>query len=304
MATSLRRTYTPYSAYADGEDDAPQAQRLAQRAQTRQQAVARTPLTMRRPTAPGSMPASGGVVGSAAAPSPSAINPVRPASPLVQPNTVRRAPPTPTPGPGVAPGHGGIDVNSYVGSAYGAGKPAERMDRLAPPTSEEAADRILRARFGAPPNERGQIDTADKNGSRSIDIPADAGAPTSEPGTPTAAPTPAAQLSAFTSPGSMAPTTGLKPAPPAPQQTERANPLSGANSPQPEDTDEQINNAHGTGFIQRGRGSVPAGSDALPAASGHTVGGTGVYARRFSSPQSAQVYGNFVRRIFGDQQIA
>ncbi len=89
--------------------------------------------------------------------------------------------------------------------------------------------------------------------------------------------------------------------PPPQQQTEAVYPLSGATSTQPQDTTSQLpNDARQAGFSQRGQG-VPRGTDA---ADGMTVGGTGLYARRFASPQAANIYHEYTKRLFGDPQIA
>lgn len=106
----------------------------------------------------------------------------------------------------------------------------------------------------------------------------------------------------------------------APQQTERANPLSGDNNVPMESTTTRVPPAP---FIQRGT-SVPSGRDTIPAPIRDTAtidsdiqqsidgtqnnlrggpqpvtGGSGLYRRSFSNPSSAQRYGNFVQRLFG-----
>ncbi len=79
-------------------------------------------------------------------------------------------------------------------------------------------------------------------------------------------------------------------------QTESNNPLSGDGNKQPAGTSAPIDPARALGFSHRGAG-VPQGQDAMPEA-GH-VGGSGLYARKFASPASADIYSGFVRRLFG-----
>lgn len=122
-------------------------------------------------------------------------------------------------------------------------------------------------------------------------------------------------------PPPLTPATGLARAPsvvaaqPAPylppQQTERANPLSGDNNFPMEGKTTPVIRAP---FVQRGAG-LPAGTDAAPAAIKDTltedndigaamngtlgrIGGTGAFARKFGNPQSASVYDSYVRRLF------
>jgi len=122
-------------------------------------------------------------------------------------------------------------------------------------------------------------------------------------------------------PPPLAPATGLARAPsvvaaqPAyrpPQQTERANPLTGDNNfPMEGQTTAPLARAP---FVQRGAG-LPAGMDAAPAAIKDTltedndigtaingtlgrIGGTGAFARKFGSAQSADVYSSYLRRLY------
>ncbi len=53
------------------------------------------------------------------------------------------------------------------------------------------------------------------------------------------------------------------------------------------------------GFSSRGS-MAPTGTDAQPGDA--NVGGTGLYSKRFSSPASAKIYDNYVKRIFGSAQ--
>ena len=76
-----------------------------------------------------------------------------------------------------------------------------------------------------------------------------------------------------------------------PQQTERANPLSGDNNYPKEDQTTAVQPAP---FVQRGT-SVPQGQDVRPA-----VGGSGAFRRSFSNPASASAYSSYVRRLFPD----
>lgn len=75
-------------------------------------------------------------------------------------------------------------------------------------------------------------------------------------------------------------------------QTESNNPLSGDTNKAPEEETTSINPAQAAGFSARGA-TTPAGSDA--------VGGTGLFQRRFSSPQAAGIYDQYVRRLFGNE---
>lgn len=69
---------------------------------------------------------------------------------------------------------GGIDVNSYRGSMWrGSGsQPSTLNSQPQALMREQTADGALRSRFGPPPNERGQIDIAGTNGTRSVINPA------------------------------------------------------------------------------------------------------------------------------------
>jgi hypothetical protein len=57
--------------------------------------------------------------------------------------------------------------------------------------------------------------------------------------------------------------------------------------------------AQNLGFSSRGS-MAPTGTDAQPGDA--NVGGTGLYSKRFSSPASAKIYGDYVSRIFGGNQ--
>lgn len=96
------------------------------------------------------------------------------------------------------------------------------------------------------------------------------------------------------------PTTGLSRVPPAPQQTERVNPLVGDVNAQPEDTTRTVAPAQSAGaalgFSSRGS-KTPAGTDAAP---GPNTGGSGLYSRVFSNSRAASVYDGYVRTLFGD----
>jgi hypothetical protein len=127
---------------------------------------------------------------------------------------------------------------------------------------EASADAILRKRFGAPPNERPKAPAAPEP---------DLGAP---PVTPTTA------LPAT-------PTTSAAP------QTESNNPLTGDTNRAPGGTTTSVDPARAAGFSQRGA-AVPAGSDQV-------TGGTGIFARKFSTPGAAGIYDKFVKRLFGNE---
>lgn len=148
------------------------------------QAIPNTrPGAISRATASGFVDAAGNPVGAApgGTPTTSAAQQTESADPLTGTNnqvpggaTVPVAPPPSTgltrAGPAPAPGHGGIDVNSYVGSRYasptlpsGDDNPAAAISKPGyqpPETSEQGADQALRQRFGAPPNERGAVDVS------------------------------------------------------------------------------------------------------------------------------------------------
>ncbi len=128
-------------------------------------------------------------------------------------------------------------------------------------------------------------------------------------------------------PGSPAATGSLATpaARPAPQQTERANPLTGDNNRQPESTTAPVqppgsalqqsmqgtfNDLRGTTpatrapFVQRGAGT-PQGQDAAVPNEDDTIGGSmaGTQSliagsRRFSNPASANIYQSFLQRAF------
>lgn len=95
-----------------------------------------------------------------------------------------------------------------------------------------------------------------------------------------------------------------------PQQTERANPLTGDNNLPPEGATTSLARVP---FVQRGAG-VPAGQDALPAPIMATeteddtiagsmagtqsrIGGNGAFARRFSQPGKQSAYDSYLKRI-------
>jgi hypothetical protein len=78
----------------------------------------------------------------------------------------------------------------------------------------------------------------------------------------------------------------------APQQTEAANPLTGDDTTQPQDTTSAVDPASQAGFSSRGA-AVPKGAD--------SIGGTGLFQRKFSSPAAASAYDSYVRRLFGNE---
>ncbi len=81
-----------------------------------------------------------------------------------------------------AVGPRGIDVNSYSGSIYGPPGSAQPIPGYQPkPSADQAADALLRSRYGAPPNERGQIDIAGANGTRAVPSAAAMSVTASEP---------------------------------------------------------------------------------------------------------------------------
>lgn len=119
-----------------------------------------------------------------------------------------------------------------------------------------------------------------------------------------------------------------------PQQTERANPLTGDNNIPMESTTTRV----AAPFVQRGR-TTPSGQDVSPKplmaptnpdetisssmqgtfdrlrgdmavpmkanqASKTFTGGTGKFARSFGNPTSAATYHSFVQKLFGDAQNA
>lgn len=100
--------------------------------------------------------------------------------------------------------------------------------------------------------------------------------------------------------------TGYRP----PQQTERANPLSGDNNLPPEGVTTRVNPSP---FSQRG-GSLPGGQDTASAVKGTLtedgdiassmagtqarIGGSGAFSRKFGSNQAASAYDSYVKRLF------
>lgn len=80
-------------------------------------------------------------------------------------------------------------------------------------------------------------------------------------------------------------------------QTESNNPLTGDGNDEAGGTTDAIDPGSALGLNRRGT-SVPKGSDATD----DNVGGTGLYARKFSNPKSAGVYSAYVRKIFGGDQ--
>jgi hypothetical protein len=302
---------TPAYAYTEPE---------TRRRQPLQRRIAQQP-------APQALPQRG-IVGTAAAPSPNPITPVKPRPPgmtntpgsvpsgaqasvdaarakLAQvgsnysgsvygaPGSYTEARPVRPafPGPGSAPGRGGVDVRSYTGSLYN-GTATPDPNYRPQPSAEDTADRVLRARFGPPPNERGQIDIADASGVRSV-------SPYPEMNVP-AADSPA--LPSFQPSGPLAPQmTGLRPAfqpTTPPQQTEAANPLSGTSTTQPEAGANPYDDSRNAGFNQRGTGT-PRGQDAMVP----TVPGK-LLAPKFASGAAQNAYSAYVRKLFGDPQIA
>lgn len=86
-----------------------------------------------------------------------------------------------------------------------------------------------------------------------------------------------------------------------PAQTEAANPLSGDTTTQTPGTTAPVNPGQALGFSARGnataKGQDANGIDPL-------VGGVGIYARRFSTPGSAQAYHAYTQRLFENAQPA
>ncbi len=90
--------------------------------------------------------------------------------------------------------------------------------------------------------------------------------------------------------------TTVAPSPSVPQQTERANPLTGdGGNDQVQGTTESINPGTALGLNRRGT-NTPQGMDASSPSS--NIGGTGLYARKFSNPKSAGVYDSYVKKLF------
>ena len=224
--------------------------------------------------------ATPGIVGTAATPSP---NPITPPSitglrPAYRP-----------------PGRGGIDVKSYAGSRYAPGGGTPIAGYTPQPTADEAADKILRQRFGAPPDERGTVDIARGGPTAAPQQPAyDASEEAGEldPLSDEAGEPPVAGAASIALAPPATPSTPKQPQPQ--QQTEAANPLTGDRTGQPDGTSVPLPTGAAAGFSSRGAG-VPKGQDAT------TLAGTGLYARRFSNPLAANAYSQFTRRLFGDQ---
>ncbi len=95
--------------------------------------------------------------------------------------------------------------------------------------------------------------------------------------------------------------TAPAPNPPPPQQTEAVNPLTNSGSApktQLAGTTQDVNPGQAMGFSQRGA-TVPQGQDAMPSAPGEHMAGSGLYARKFGNKRSADLYGDYIRKIFG-----
>jgi hypothetical protein len=237
--------------HAMPRDGSQPGDRAAPATGARRTVVSRVP-SYAKDTAAAPLPSSG-IVGTAAAPSPSSINPIKmPATGMQQ----TRTPVRPAMVPQAPAGSAQDSVNAaraklaevgpgYVGSIYG--KPGSYTEARPAPTP-------VRPSFSA-------------------------GGPVRQ------------------TPGASLPVQPITP--PAPQQTEAANPLTGDRNGQMEDTTAAIQDpARAVGFSSRGGGN-PRGTDVMPG--GANTGGTGVYARTFASPSSAQVYDQYVRRLFGAQ---
>ncbi len=80
------------------------------------------------------------------------------------------------------------------------------------------------------------------------------------------------------------------------QQTESANPLTGAGNQQPGATTSQVNPGVAMGFSRRGLGA-PAGTDASPLTANKPAGG--LYAGNFTKPTRQQMIEKHVRNLFG-----
>lgn len=125
----------------------------------------------------------------------------------------------------------------------------------------------------------------------SVPAPQPALAPALPPALPPSQP--AAIQPALNTPGMpvKSPTTA------AASQTEGANPLTGDGNAQAGGTTDIVKPAQALGFAQRGAGTPP-GQDA---ASGKdpNMGGTGLYAKKFSNPKSASLYDQYIKKLFG-----
>jgi hypothetical protein len=132
-----------------------------------------------------------------------------------------------------------------------------------------------------------------------------------DPNVPLAGP-----ISGMSTPTKLA---SIAPPPAARQQTEAANPTTGAMPTALPGQATPINPGKDMGFSRRGPG-VPAGKDAqestqdkIRSSSQSTqndlssnVGGTGLYARKFDNPEQASQYHSYVQRLFdgGDEATA
>lgn len=107
-------------------------------------------------------------------------------------------------------------------------------------------------------------------------------------GVTTVVPPSVSKLTTPASPVAGAPTTS------GVTQTESHNPLSGDGNSEAGETTDSLDPAQSLGLSQRGSGT-PQGQDALPGISG----GSGLYARRFGSQETADVYSKYVKKLFG-----
>lgn len=94
------------------------------------------------------------------------------------------------------------------------------------------------------------------------------------------------------------------------QQTESANPLTGAGNQQPGSTTTTVNPGAAMGFSRRGS-MTPQGMDATPipeknnlqsniGVTAANLGGNSLFNKRFSRPDKQQIAAHSVRQLFGD----
>ncbi len=85
----------------------------------------------------------------------------------------------------------------------------------------------------------------------------------------------------------------------AAQQTESANPLTGDGNDQAPGTTDAVDPGSALGLNRRGS-STPQGDDAVQSPASSNIGGSGLYARKFSNPRSAGVYESYIKKLFPD----
>lgn len=216
-------------------------------------------------------------------------------------------------------------VRPLFGDPPPAGRPGRDLGMLNPARSAQLAANQFKGqnlqlmRQNTDPNRAGSGGSITRNGVTTMVPPTAAKSPVPSPvnamvagASSPLARTPGAPVTAPTTVGA--------------QQTETANPLTGDTNRNAGGTVAPVNPGRAMGFSRAGSG-VPRGQDAAPMAApapvaspeqatqqkigssmkstmdnlrGKTAGGTGLYRRTFTNPQSAGMYDGYVKRLFGD----